>query len=286
MAQKANLATGTQITSVASVVFDDNNTITTDQVDDEDPSKGTDPSKRALVTIDAGTPTSSVTALPVTSPTTSFFVSWSGTDDAGGSGIGSYDIYVSDNGGPFTRWLAGTTATSAAYVGAPGHTYSFFSVATDNVGNMEALADVAQASETVSPDAIVQNQLVFTQQPTDAVAGTTIGPAIVLNLEDDLGNPLSADNSSVTLAIFTGPDGGRLLGTAVEQAVNGVATFSDLSLPKSGTYTLLASDGNFTPATSDTFAIDAGAAAQLAIIQQPAFDYLGHPVSARVTVGR
>ncbi len=284
VAQKANLATGTQITSVASVVFDSNNSITTDQVDDEDPSKGTDPGKRALVTIDAGTPTSSVTALPATSPTTSFFVSWSGTDDASGSGIGSYDIYVSDNGGPFTQWLAGTTATSAAYVGAPGHTYSFFSVATDNVGNVEALANTAQASTTISPDAIVQDQLVFTQQPSDAAAGTAVGPAIVLNLQDDLGNPLTGDNSSVTVAIFTGPDGGTLLGTATEQAVNGVATFSDLLLPKSGTYTLLASDGNFTPATSDTFTIDPGAAAKLDIIQQPAFDYLGHPISAPVTV--
>ena len=158
-------------------------------------------------------------------------------------------------------------------------------MATDNVGNVEAIPDAAQASTTISPDAIVQNQLVFTQQqPSNTVAGAAIGPAIVLDAEDDLGNLLTGDNSTVTLSIFSGPDGGTLLGTANVQASNGVATFSDGTLPKSGTYTLLASDGTFTPATSDSFTINPGAASQLVITQQPLFDYLGRPISSPVTV--
>ena len=40
--------------------------IATDQVDDDDPSQGVDPTKQALVTIDAGPPTSSVGPLPAT----------------------------------------------------------------------------------------------------------------------------------------------------------------------------------------------------------------------------
>src|SRR3989442_1649373 len=40
---KAGLSTGTPIRNVAAVVFDANPAITTDQVDDEDASKGTDP---------------------------------------------------------------------------------------------------------------------------------------------------------------------------------------------------------------------------------------------------
>ena len=59
--------------------------------------------------IDAGAPSSAATALPTSSPLT-FTVLWAGYDDAGGSGIASFDIYVSDNGGPFTVWLTGTTA--------------------------------------------------------------------------------------------------------------------------------------------------------------------------------
>jgi RHS repeat-associated protein len=146
---KAGLATGTQIRNVALVTFDSNASIATDQVDPHDPSKGVDPNKQDLVTIDAGAPTSSVNALPASSPS-SFTLSWSGTDDTGGSGIATYDIYVSDNGGSFTPFLTATTQTSATFKGAFGHTYAFYSVATDNVGNREATPTLAQTSTTTS----------------------------------------------------------------------------------------------------------------------------------------
>ena len=99
-------------------------------------------------TIDAGTPTSTVAALPASSPAM-FTVHWTGQDDAGGSGIASFDIYVSDDGGPFTAWLTGTQTTSAAYTGKDGHTYAFYSVATDNVGNVQATPATAQTTTTV-----------------------------------------------------------------------------------------------------------------------------------------
>src|SRR5207245_826855 len=87
---KAGLPTGTQIRNVALITFDVNNAIATDQVSETDPTKGVDPNKQALVTIDAGAPTSHVAALPAVTLTNAFTVNWSGTDDAGGSGIGSY----------------------------------------------------------------------------------------------------------------------------------------------------------------------------------------------------
>ena len=113
----AGLPTGTQIRNVADVSFDEQPIIATDQVSETDPTQGTDPAKEALVTIDAGPPTSSVAALPPTEASTTFTVSWSGQDDAGGSGIGSYDVFVSDNGGPFTLFETKTTATSAMFNG-------------------------------------------------------------------------------------------------------------------------------------------------------------------------
>ena len=62
---KAGLTTGTQIRNVALVTFDlQQPSIATDQADDHDPSKGVDPNKQALNTIDAGPPTSSVAPLP------------------------------------------------------------------------------------------------------------------------------------------------------------------------------------------------------------------------------
>ena len=58
----------------------------------------------------------------------------------------------------------------------------------------------------------------------------------------------------MTLAIGTNPGGGTLSGTTTVAAVNGVATFSNLSINKVGTgYTLTASDGSLTAATSSSF---------------------------------
>ncbi len=49
---KPGLSTGTQVRNVAVVTFDSNASITTDQVDDNDPTQGTDPTKEDLLTID------------------------------------------------------------------------------------------------------------------------------------------------------------------------------------------------------------------------------------------
>lgn len=113
---KAGLATGTQITNVADMSFDLAPNIATDQVNDQDPSEGIDPSKQALITIDATVPKSAVAPLPATATSTSFPVSWSASDGAG-SGIASYNVFVSTNGGQFTPFLTDTTATSATFTG-------------------------------------------------------------------------------------------------------------------------------------------------------------------------
>ena len=134
---KANLPTGAQIRNVAGITFDFADTITTDQVDPHDPTKGTDPNKQCLNTIDAGTPTSEIVPLPVHETSPSFRVTWIGVDDLGGSGIASYDVFVSDNDGAFVLWQAATTDTSATFAGQAEHAYVFYSVATDHVGQRQ-----------------------------------------------------------------------------------------------------------------------------------------------------
>ena len=57
---------------------------------------------------------------------------------------------MSVNGGPFTAWLTGTTQTSAIFTGQVGDTYGFYSVATDNVGNVQPTPAAAQATTRVS----------------------------------------------------------------------------------------------------------------------------------------
>ncbi len=146
---KTGLPTGTQIRNVALVSFDASPAIATDQVDPHDPSKGTDPAKECLNTIDAGNPTSSVAPLPAAEGNPSFTVNWSGHDDSGGSGVATYDVFVSDNNGPFTAFQTGTTQTSASFAGTLGHTYGFYSVATDNVGHREATPATAETTTTV-----------------------------------------------------------------------------------------------------------------------------------------
>jgi RHS repeat-associated protein len=130
---KTGLATGTPLTAQASIVFDTNAAIATPQITN---------------TIDASPPTSSVTTLPPTTTSTSFSVAWSGSDGAG-SGIASFNVYVSDNGGGFTLWQADTTKTSATYTGQVGQTYRFYSVATDNLGLIQPTPATPQATISV-----------------------------------------------------------------------------------------------------------------------------------------
>ena len=145
---KGGLATGTEIRNIALIRFDFAEIIATNQVNPHDPSQGTDPAREALATIDADPPTSTVNVLPATS-SPSFTVSWSGNDGAG-SGIATYDIYVSENGGAFTLWQDAVTTTSATYEGTVGATYAFYSVATDNVGYVQLTPAGAQATTTIT----------------------------------------------------------------------------------------------------------------------------------------
>ena len=149
----------TSISRIA-VTFDGNPPIATDQVNDEDPSQGIDRTKEALITIDNTRPTSSVNPLPATETTTSFTVSWSGSD-GDGSGIAYYNVYVSDNGGTYNNFMMDTTATSTTYTGQAGHTYRFISIATSNVGLNQPGTSTPQATTTVTapngnaiPDAV------------------------------------------------------------------------------------------------------------------------------------
>ncbi|HND54041.1 MAG TPA: RHS repeat-associated core domain-containing protein, partial [Pirellulaceae bacterium] len=88
------LATGHEIRNVAVITFDDATAIATNQVDETDPTRGVDPTKEARVTIDAEPPASKVAPLPDSSLSPSFLVGWTGDDATGGSGFGSFDIYV------------------------------------------------------------------------------------------------------------------------------------------------------------------------------------------------
>ena len=235
---KAGLATGTQITNVATVVFDGQNSIATDQVSDEDPSQGIDTSKQALVTIDSGAPTSSVAALPATETSGSFTVSWTGTDDVGGSGIASYSVYDSEDNGPYTPFETDTTLTSATFAGTVGHSYRFYSVATDNVGNMQTTLGTAQASTTVTSNTSNSaTMFVISALPTSLTADQTT--SITITAEDQSNDIITGFSDSVTLSDSLGE--ASFSANPVISFTNGVATVT-ATLDKAGTQTITASD--------------------------------------------
>ena len=97
-------------------------------------------------------------------------------------------------------------------------------------------------------------------------------------MEDVNGNLIASDSSLVTL---TGS--ATLAGTTSAHAVNGVATFTNLSVTHPSAATLTASDGVLTPATSSSFTISPAAATHLVFAQQPASPMPGHSLGT-VTV--
>ncbi|MEW5959598.1 MAG: carboxypeptidase regulatory-like domain-containing protein [Chloroflexota bacterium] len=99
-----------------------------------------------LVERDTLPPTSTITALPPTRPAT-FVVAWQGDDP--GSGIDSYDVWLSRDGRPLEPWLSHTTATQAEFSGQPGQRYAFAVRARDRAGNEEPRPTAAQAAATV-----------------------------------------------------------------------------------------------------------------------------------------
>ncbi|MGE5168292.1 MAG: hypothetical protein ACM3KT_06715, partial [Deltaproteobacteria bacterium] len=128
-------------------------------------------------------------------------------------------------------------------------------------------------------------KLVFGQQPTNTAAGASITPAVTVQVQDASGNVVTSSTASITLAIGTNPGSSTLGGTATANAVNGVATFSNLSLNKVGTgYTLTAASTGLTGATSSTFNITAGTASKLVFGQQPTNTAAGASITPAVTV--
>jgi hypothetical protein len=79
----------------------------------------------------------------------SFVVRWGGSSPL--LTAVTFDIYVSDNGGPFLPFQTATAATSVNFKGMPGHTYGFFSIATDAGGNREPMKTRAEIVVTVLP---------------------------------------------------------------------------------------------------------------------------------------
>jgi hypothetical protein len=207
--------------------------VATDNVGNREP---TPLAAEAVTRVDAVPPTSAVSPLPATTTATAFTVSWSGSDP-GGSGLAFFDIFVSDDGGAYVPFLADTTQTSATFTGQPTHTYAFYSVATDYVGNQEAAPAAAQATIAVlglstitwpNPAAITYGTPLGATQ-LDATASAVVNGSSVsvagtftytlANNTAASGAVLTAGQSQALYVSFTPSDPGEFTGATASAAI-------------------------------------------------------------------
>ncbi len=179
-------------------------------------------------------------------------------------------------GGAATTVVDGVATFSGLSIDAAGTGYTL--VATDGT-----YASATSSNFDITPGPATQ--LAFVEQPTNTAAGSSITPAVTVAVEDAYGNVETADNSTqVTLALGANPGSGTLNGGAATTVVNGVATFSGLSLDAAGSaYTLTATDPTDTSATSSSFDITAGPSTQLAFVQGPTDAGAGSAIAPSVT---
>jgi hypothetical protein len=146
-----------------------------------------------------------------------------------------------------------------------------------------SLTDVTSGTFDISPAAL--SQLVFTGQPTNAVAGATIQPNVLVAGQDAFGNTVTTFIGDVTVAIAANPSSGTLSGTSVVAAALGVATFSNLNIDKAGSgYTLQATATGASAGASNSFDVAAGTASVLAFTVQPASTTAGAAISPPIIV--
>jgi RHS repeat-associated protein len=222
VAPKTGLPSGTVIENRARIVFDFNDPIDTPLVRN---------------TLDAAAPTSYVLPLPAPATDPQFTVQWTGQDEAGGSGVAGYDVYVSVDGGAYVLLMSNTQETSVPVVGQPGHIYAFYSVARDNVGHIEDPPFV--------PDAVIHilSPLTIDAGPDQsAVEGDAVGLS-------GASITFSGDPASLRLTIDWG-DGTVEPGTLVV-ANGGVTVTSGHRYADDGRYpvTLSLADGTGNTAT-------------------------------------
>jgi hypothetical protein len=123
---KEGLPDGTVIANRASIIFDSNEPIVTDEW---------------INTIDKNLPASRVMEIKQLSDSTGV-IKINGTDAA--SGIGHYRLYMSENGEAF-QYLGTMKGDTALFTGRPGRNYDFYAVSVDKVGNREVKNAVAEA---------------------------------------------------------------------------------------------------------------------------------------------
>jgi hypothetical protein len=189
-------------------------------------------------------------------------VSWS----APSGGPGSVSYYVTRKTGTTSAAACGTsatntiTATSCTDTVTSNGSYTYAVVAV-----FHQWTATSAASSTVVVTATV-GQLVFSQSPQSTKSDQSLG-TVIAQLRDNSGNNVTTSGVKVTLTLSDNTEGATLAGTLSQTTGStGNATFSGLSVNLVGSYTLTATATGYSAATSSSFTITAGQAADLTLV--------------------
>ena len=131
--------------------------------------------------------------------------------------------------------------------------FSSIAVANGLLYGTAQMGNVDHAGIVFSVPATSGDSLVFSSSPDFGLTNTAFLNDIQVAVEKRDTSFDTTSNSVIQLSIASGPTGAKLLGTTTASAVNGIATFSGLSLDTVGTYTLAATDVADTSTISTSF---------------------------------
>lgn len=204
--------TGDSIRAKAVIVFDDNPPVNTPRIHN---------------LIDAVAPTSNIKALPSVIDSTLVRFHLKGQDDAGGSGLGSYDIYVSENNAAYKLVLTEVTDSIATFNANFGSTYRAYSLASDNTLNREA--------NKKNPDVTFSIASKYFFKPIDSTtslcAGDTLNIRWFKSFFSTIDLEYSADSGKTYTTFATGLDGNdTLYRWPIPNTISGVKNYFIRSL--------------------------------------------------------
>ena len=165
----------------------------------------------------------------------------------------------------------GAVYVSTALVPMTAGTYRWTVDYTGDVNNLPITGGCGASGSTVVITVGPAARLAFTQQPGGGTSTSAWTTQPTVTVQDAGGNTIVGSTASVTLSIGTNPNAGVLSCTTnPKPAVAGVDVFAGCAIDKAGAgYTLTASSGVLTSATSSPFTITVGAASKLVYAQQP-----------------
>ncbi|MDQ4121319.1 MAG: carboxypeptidase regulatory-like domain-containing protein [Acidobacteriota bacterium] len=196
------------------------------------------------------------------------------------------------------------TGASQTFTAGGGFAPYTFSILTNNSGaSINPSTGVYTAGQTAGTDTVrvtdvfgstadatvnvfgVPSRLAFTVQPSNTTAGQTIFPSVRVAVQDANGNTVTNSTAAIAVSLLNSTNGGTLSGALTRNAVNGIATFNNLSIDRvSNFYSLRATSGSLNAATSNDFAVTPAAASRIVFANQPTDANQNSPIVPAVQV--